>query len=537
MTRALLIVPHFWDPVCVPLGVASLRAYAVRAGHEAILFDFNTVPEVFQAQRLYFEEVKRQLPEWRQWNIERNGTEALAMHQMLYLHARARPDYRELVAEVLNIADVPLDTVAARINVAPFDAIFSALYARVLRILEQLLEDVQPDVIGCSLFNSTWAATLFLLRRAKTLRPQARTVVGGPGPVMGIAADVQEVTAFYESHSFIDYYVVGEGERAFMRVLDEPDLPLGVIAPSSLKTADTSEVSSIRMVDIPDPDYGELDIASYMQLSIASSRGCPFACSFCAETIFWDGFRRNDATATAEQMIRLAKRYGRRSFYLCDSLANPVIDGISTALLASGEQMQFDAYLRADKSCLKPERAARWHDAGLFRARLGMESASQRILDDMVKMTTPAIMAQALRALTSGGVRTSTLWIVGYANETASEFEDTLAYIREHRDHIFDADAWLFQYHRTGLAGSSKLEGHTGSKPRFSRELTGILGVDAHVIDDGMSPGDRCDRLARFVSHMAEQGIPNPYSMAEWRQADERWSALGYRSRPGLGAL
>ena len=28
MSNVLLIVPHFWDPICVPLGVSSLKAYA-----------------------------------------------------------------------------------------------------------------------------------------------------------------------------------------------------------------------------------------------------------------------------------------------------------------------------------------------------------------------------------------------------------------------------------------------------------------------------------------------------------------------------
>ena len=533
MTRALLIVPHFWDPTCVPLGVSSLRAHAARAGHEVALFDFNTVPEIFAAQRLYFEEVERQLPQWRHWNIERNGTDVLAMHQIVYLHARARPDYPELVAEVLNAAGEPLTLITERIDISRFDAIFASLYAYVASMLERLLAATQPEVIGCSLFNSTWPATLFLLRRAKALCPRARTVVGGPGPVMGIASDMTEIAGFHAAHSFIDYYVVGEGERAFLQILDQPGLAPSVLGP---RAPDGGGNVNLRLADLPDPDYGELDVPSYLQLSVASSRGCPFACSFCAETIFWDGFRLREAAETASQMIRLAKRYRRDSFYLCDSLANPVIEGISRALLDSGERVRFDAYLRADKSCVNPERTARWHEAGLFRARLGMESASQRILDDMMKMTTAETMGKALRALAEGGVRTSTLWIVGYPDETPSEFEDTLAYIREHRHQIYDADAWLFQYHRSGLAGSGKLEEQSGSRRRFSNELTAILGVDARVIDDGLSAGDRCERLARFVSSMDAIGIPNPYSMPEWRMADQRWSALGHRSRPGLGA-
>jgi hypothetical protein len=51
MTRALLIVPPFWDPICVPLGITSLKAYAEAAGHHVDVFDFNTVPKVFNIQR------------------------------------------------------------------------------------------------------------------------------------------------------------------------------------------------------------------------------------------------------------------------------------------------------------------------------------------------------------------------------------------------------------------------------------------------------------------------------------------------------
>jgi hypothetical protein len=55
------MVPHFWDPVCVPLGISPLKAYAESHGHTVDLFDFNTVPEVFAVQRAYFTECKAQV--------------------------------------------------------------------------------------------------------------------------------------------------------------------------------------------------------------------------------------------------------------------------------------------------------------------------------------------------------------------------------------------------------------------------------------------------------------------------------------------
>ena len=72
MAKVLLMVPHFWDPVCVPLGISSLKAFAERNGHNVDLFDFNTVPEVFAVQRAYFAECKAQFPHFNNWNIIKN---------------------------------------------------------------------------------------------------------------------------------------------------------------------------------------------------------------------------------------------------------------------------------------------------------------------------------------------------------------------------------------------------------------------------------------------------------------------------------
>src|SRR5262245_16400648 len=135
MARVLLIVPHFWDPVCVPLGISALKAYVEQFGHSAELLDLNTVPQIFGAQRAYFAEGKAQFPYWADWNIERNGTEMLAIHQMLYLYARNRPDYRELVASVLNMDGRPADRFQDRLQPGRFDVIFASLYARVAAAL------------------------------------------------------------------------------------------------------------------------------------------------------------------------------------------------------------------------------------------------------------------------------------------------------------------------------------------------------------------------------------------------------------------
>jgi hypothetical protein len=496
-------------------------------GHEVELLDFNTIPEVFAVQRAYFTECKAQFPYFSEWNIERNGTEMLAIHQMLYLFARNRSNYAEMVAEVLNMDQRDMGEFMDRLDVSRFDALFASLYTKVSSTLARVLNSSRFDVVGCSLFNSTWPATLFLLKRVKSHVPGVRTVVGGPGPLMGITSRPEEVVRFMQHHEFIDYFVVGEGEHPLLRILDDPQFPRGVVDPNrNLSTIETRK-TFLKSDELPAPDYGQLDISRYLQLSVSSSRGCPFDCSFCAETVFWKGYRAFKGR-TFDQMDNLAQRYKRGSFYLCDSLSNTTIGPIASEITRTQRPYKLDCYLRADRTVAeRPDDVHAWREGGLFRARLGMESASQRILDAMVKKTTPELMERSLEVLSREGVITSTLWIVCYPGETESEFKDTLAFIRANHAGIYQADAWLFQYHPAGLAHSGEIEIERGSRTRYSDDINDILAVAPYIVDRDLSAAARFDRLEQFVRTMKELEIPNPYSVYEWFSAEGRWKSLG----------
>jgi len=530
MAKVLLVVPHFWDPVCVPLGISSLKAYAESHGHSVDLFDCNTVPEVFAVQRAYFSECKAQMPYFAGWNIERNGTEMLAIHQILYLYSRNRPDYRELVAEVLNMDGRDMGQFMDRLEVSRFDALFASLYARISSILARLLRRALYDVVGCSLFNSTWPGTLFILKRVKSMLPEVRTVVGGPGPMMGITSRAEEVARFMEHHEYIDYFVVGEGEPPFLQILENPELPRGVVDPQRKLTLVDARKAFVKPEEMPAPDYGQLEISRYLQLSVASSRGCPFDCSFCAETVFWKGYRSLGQSRVYQHMEALAQKYKRASFYLCDSLSNTTIDGLSMDIRNNSRPYTIDCYLRADKTVSERSKVRSWREGGLVRSRLGMESASQRILDAMVKKTTPEQMERSLDVLSAEGVITSTLWIVCYPGETEEEFGETLRFIKANRDRIYQADAWLFQYHPAGLAHSSEIDKERGTRTRYSQHINEILAVAPYVVDHDLTAAERFDRLERFVRTMKELEIPNPYSVYEWIAAEGRWGAMGRAS-------
>ena len=230
------------------------------------------------------------------------------------------------------------------------------------------------------------------------------------------------------------------------------------------------------------------------------------------------------------QMDQLVSKYKRSSFYICDSLSNHIVGPLTKLIAENNRGYLLDCYLRADRICTDEKRTEQWRNGGLFRARLGMESASQRILDDMVKKTTPEKMSKSLKALSKHGILTTTLWIVGYSGETDQEFNSTISFIEENRDYIFQSDPWVFQYHPVGLSGSKELK-KKGDKFRYSDEMNNILALSPYELDDNIGPAEKFDRLVRFTTKMDELNIPNPYTLPEMYSAIKRFSDLHKDSR------
>lgn len=519
----LLVVPPFWDPVCVPLGPASLNAFVKCHGFRSDIFDINTVPEIYRLQREYFCELTTQFPRWSHLSVERNATEILSLHQLLFLRGRGDSNYREMCRQILDVTESIYND--STCDLSRFDQIFKILFSRVESVIRSLVDSRRPQVLGISLYNSTWPSTCLIAEVARRMSPDIRIVVGGPGPIMGISSRPQEVSHFLEANPAIDYYALGEGEDALLRILENPALPRGIVQ-GGLSSTSATGGKGLSLHDLPDPDYGTLDIDSYLNLSIATARGCPYECSFCAETVFWRGFRSVRRSTLLPRFDALSEKYGRRSFYICDSLSNQAIGPLADACISEHRRYDIDCYLRADSSCGEPKAAEKWRAGGLRRARLGLESASQRILDAMVKQTDVAKMGRALVSLASAGVRTSTLWIIGYPGETEAEFNETLRFLKENDTEVYQADAWIFQYAPEGLAGSSSLDS-AGTRPRFAPELDKAFGIQFLALSNDLTAEERFDRLERFGRRMTELGIPNPYSLKQLRTAEIRWAELG----------
>lgn len=151
-------------------------------------------------------------------------------------------------------------------------------------IAAQLATDEARVVVGISTTTASYRSALLVARTAKQLAPRTVVVLGGhhAGP---------EAEAILQNHSFVDYVVAGEGERALLhllRTLPEPFGTPGLVfrRGTEIVRNPTAAFLAPEELDQLSPTFQGWGLRSapgkFEHVTYVSARGCPMRCSFCA---------------------------------------------------------------------------------------------------------------------------------------------------------------------------------------------------------------------------------------------------------------
>jgi radical SAM superfamily enzyme YgiQ (UPF0313 family) len=523
--KVLLALLPYWSPLIPPMGIACLKSYLVRGGYPVKTVDANVEPRFQEVIDRYYDYLKEYVPPGKQGNIYNIGNEVLRHHMMAHLHHRDEKQYIRLVKQLVRKT---FFTTLEDDGVIPLNRLMESFFTRLREYILDLLEKEAPTVLGLSAYTVTLPASLFAFRLAKETDPGIKTIMGG-----GIFSGELDIASpnfrdFLEQTPYIDKIIVGEGEQLLLKFL-KGELP-------EAKRVYTLEDTAGRTMDLsraPVPDFSDLDIRFYPMLSTYSSRSCPFNCAFCSEKVMWGKFRKKKAHDIAEELAHLSREYKTQLFLLSDSLLNPVVTDLANALTAADQSIYWDGYLRADPQVCSPDNTFQWRRGGFYRARLGLESGSPHILEQMGKKISPRQIKEAVGSLAHAGIKTTTYWVIGYPGETGEDFQLTLDLVEEMKDDIYEADCNPFLYFLTGQVKSPGWAGEN-KRPLYSPEFQPMLMLETWVLDTPPSREETYKRLNRFVEHCKKLGIPNPYALREIYDADERWKKLHTNAVPSL---
>ena len=161
-----------------------------------------------------------------------------------------------------------------------------------------------------------------------------------------------------------------------------------------------------------------------------SSRGCPQSCTFCDRSVFGNRYRYFSEDYLWELIFLLHRRYGVRHLVFTDdqfAAFRPRLLRLCEKMARGGLDIQWNCDARVDS--VDPDLLGMMKRAGCWMISYGIESGSQKILDQVRKGITLDQVEQAVRWTREAGIRAKGLFMIGYPEETEETLGDTLSFI------------------------------------------------------------------------------------------------------------
>ena len=406
--------------------------------------------------------------------------------------------------------------------------------ASVRRMVERLLHDEEPDVVGLSVMTFQRATALKLMHLVRTLRPSAHIVAGGYDPSLAPEA--------YEAAP-VDFLVRGEGERPFcalVRAIERHGKPgpeqLSSLPGLSFRRGGEfvhnppAPVIPLASEGLRLPNRGARVLRGYTLLGrrvdvVETSRGCTFDCSFCS-IIEMRG--RNFHPYPVERVladIADAKRHGAEAIFLVDD--NITLDverfaRLCEAIAGAGfDDIDYTVQAMTAPLAQHGERLAPlMRRAGFRYVFLGIENILD---DDLTFLRARAKNARREKGRTIGNASIEAIehlhrhgmyvvggLIVGSPDDTRESIETNLAFARRYVD-------WPYIQHPT---------------PYPRTPMTKDFRERGLIVDEDVSHYDGTTAVVR-TEHMAAEEV----EFLRWRA--ERWMKVGhmpsaFRRSPGF---
>ena len=246
----------------------------------------------------------------------------------------------------------------------------------------------------------------------------------------------------------VDYVIRGEGEETLKELLFclEQKMNPAQIPGLAFKHSDETTVTSSRPVlrdldSIPLPAWDLIDLEpyrkiwndhyGYFSLNIATTRGCPYKCNWCAKPIYGNRYNSRSPEHVVNEIEFLLKNYKPDHFWMCDDifgLKPNWVDQFNDLIKKRGLSFRYKIQSRAD--LLQEESAVKaLAQSGCETVWIGAESGSQKILDAMDKGITLHHIHEAVKLLKEQSVKVAFFLQFGYSGETKQDIDATISMV------------------------------------------------------------------------------------------------------------
>lgn len=310
--------------------------------------------------------------------------------------------------------------------------------------LEGYLERLKPDyfVIFDDGFNYLTKMCLTTMREAAF--GMQKMAKASHATVITCSSDSTDHYQKYFEHD-ADFVIKGEGELTLLDLINslenggETDhIPglyfkkeggIKLTAPRRVnRNLDQLPLAAWDLVDVDDYRCIWESRGKAFYLNLATTRGCPYKCNWCAKPIYGNRYNTRLPQKVVDEIAYHQTHHQVDHFWMCDDifgLKPGWVQGFRDELIARGISIKYKIQSRADL-LLQEDNIDALITSGLDEAWIGAESGSQRILDAMEKGTTIEQIESSTVLLKQKGVKVAYFIQFGYLGETMQEIGETI---------------------------------------------------------------------------------------------------------------
>ncbi len=298
------------------------------------------------------------------------------------------------------------------------------------------LKEFQPNYLVANIATPTFQSDMMAVKLAKEIVPSICTIVKG-APFL-----TYNTNTIYEN-PFIDYVIIGEAELTLKDILDGvPDNEiLGICYRENFQPIKNDKRPFIENLDIlPFPARHLVDNSIYrrpdngkVQAVVKVARGCPFHCFFCLATpVSGAKVRTRSPENIVAELKECVEKYNIKNFLFWSDIFNFNREWtleLCQKIIESGLKITWSSNTRADT--MDEEMARMMYKSGCRLVSIGVESGSQKMLDNIGKKITLDDIRNTVKILKKNKIKIYNYFVIGLPWETEETVEETIKFAIE----------------------------------------------------------------------------------------------------------
>jgi radical SAM superfamily enzyme YgiQ (UPF0313 family) len=325
---------------------------------------------------------------------------------------------------------------------------FDTMFASQAEDIRNSLEESKPDyfVIYDDGFNYLTKMCLTNMREAAF-----KMIAIAKQKGCKVIVSSSDSTDHYEMYldKGADFIILGEAEISLVELINalknqqadfigiagiaykQNDAVIKTLRRTVIKDLDSLPFPAWDLVNIEPYRKMWMKHAGYFSMNMATTRGCPYKCNWCAKPIYGNRYNCRSPKKVVEELKLLKEKFQFDHIWFCDDifgLKPGWVEEFASIVNKEDLKFRFKIQARADLM-IKEQYVKALAAAGCDNVWMGAESGSQKILDAMDKGITIGQIHEATRLLKQYNIKPSFFIQFGYLGETREDIRLTIKMI------------------------------------------------------------------------------------------------------------